>query len=124
MICLAFAVNGGGINIIGGSYIFHSTFLHILKILPVFVQLELLKILKNLFEENSPIMTPEISHILLTYSNFIFLLYLPILKVSCVWLEWLKRLNFEEPHFDAPNFVKFDHSFVFACVAETVMCLA
>ena len=37
------------------------------------------------------------SHILFTNSNFLFLLYLPILKVSCVYLEWLKSLNFEGP---------------------------
>ena len=35
------------------------------------------------------------SHILFTYSDFLFLLYLPVLEVSCDWLEWLKSLNFE-----------------------------
>ena len=57
-------------------------FLPILKIL--FVYFEWLQILKNPLEEDSLIVAPEISHILFTYSNFIFLLYLPILKVSCV----------------------------------------
>ena len=42
-----------------------------------------------------PIVGPEISHILFTYSDFVFLLYLRILKVSCVQLEWFKSLNFE-----------------------------
>ena len=41
---------------------------------------------------------PEISHILFIYSDFIFLLYLPILKVSCVLLEWFRSLNFEGPN--------------------------
>ena len=61
-------------------------------------------------------MAPEISHILFTFCDFIFLLYLPILKVSCVWLEWLKSLNFEGPQFGAPNVVKFG-IFLFACVS-------
>ena len=42
-------------------------------------------------------MTPEISHILFTYFDFIFLFCSPILKASCVELEWLKSLNFEGP---------------------------
>ena len=57
-------------------------------------------------------MAPEISHILFTYSDFTFLLYLPILKVSCVQLEWLKSLNFKEPYFSAGNFVKYYFSFL------------
>ena len=33
---------------------------------------------------DTPIVAPEISHILFTYSDFIFLLYIPILQVLCV----------------------------------------
>ena len=44
----------------------------------------LVKILKNPLEEDSAIAAPEIIHILFTYSDFIFLLYLLILKVSYV----------------------------------------
>ena len=49
----------------------------------------------------------EISYILFTYSDFIFLLYLSIPKVSCVYLEWLKSLNFEGPPFGALKLLKF-----------------
>ena len=60
-------------------------------------------------------MAPEISHILFTYSDFMFLLYLrvlilcfflylPILKVSCVYLKWLKSLNLEGPSLCCPKF--------------------
>ena len=45
-----------------------------------------------------PIVAPEISNILFTHFDFIFLLYLLIPKVSCVSLEWLKSLNFEGPN--------------------------
>ena len=105
---------GGGVNIIGGPLqyeilkFFHMIFLPILKIL--FVYLELLKILMDPFEEDYPIVALEISHILFTCSDFIFLLYLAILKVSCVELEWLKSLSFGEPsfggilQFGTPNF--------------------
>ena len=62
------------------SIFFYIKFLPILNIL--FVWLEWLKILKDPFKEDSPIVAP--SHILFTYSDFIFLLYLPILEVSCV----------------------------------------
>ena len=55
-------------------------FFPILKTL--FVELEWLKILNDPFEEDSPIVAPEISHILVTYFDFIFLLY--FLKISCV----------------------------------------
>ena len=41
-------------------------------------------------------MAPETSHILFTDSDFIFFI-IPILKVLCVQLEWLKSLNFEDP---------------------------
>ena len=72
-------------------------------------------------------MAPEISHILFIYSDFIFLLYLPILKVSCVYLEWLKSLNWKDsiegPHFRTQNFVKFYLSLIFA-YPENLMCLA
>ena len=40
------------------------------------------KILKDALEEDSPIVAP--SHILFTYSDFIFVLHIPILKVLCV----------------------------------------
>ena len=63
------------------SILFHIKFLPILKIL--FVYLEWLKILKGPQEKHSPIVTP--SHILFTYSDFLFLLYLPIRKISCVY---------------------------------------
>ena len=66
-------------------------------------------------------MAPDISHILSTYSDF---LDLAMLKVSCVWLEWLKSLNFEGPNFEAPNFVKFYFFFILSCVSEIVMCQA
>ena len=43
------------------------------------------KILKDLFEEDSLIVAPEISHILFIYFDFIFLLYLPILEsIMCL----------------------------------------
>ena len=48
----------------------------------LFVLLEWIKILMDPLEEDSPIVAP--SHILFTYSDFIFVLYLPILKVLCV----------------------------------------
>ena len=35
-------------------------------------------------------MAPEISHILFPYSDFIFLLFLLILKVLCIWPERLE----------------------------------
>ena len=54
----------------------------ILKIL--LVQLEWLKILKDPLEKDSPIVALQISDILFIYSDVIFLLYLPILKVSSV----------------------------------------
>ena len=54
-----------------------------------------LKILNESLEEDFPIVTS--SHILFIYSDFIFLLYLPILKVLFVQLEWLKSLNIEGP---------------------------
>ena len=54
-------------------------FLPVLKIL--FVQHEWLKILKDPLKEDSLIVAPEISHILLAYHDFIFLLYLRIPKV-------------------------------------------
>ena len=59
---------------------FDFKFLPILKFL--FVSIECIKILKNPLEEDFPIVAS--SHILFTYSDFIFLLCLPILKVSCV----------------------------------------
>ena len=77
---------GEGANIIGGPYsirssiFFDSRFLPILKFL--FVSLECIQILKNPLEEDFPIVAS--SHILFTYSDFLFLLCLPILKVSCV----------------------------------------
>ena len=50
--------------------------------------LKLARVVKNFLkdpcEEDSPIVAPEISHILFTYSHFIFFLYLPILKLLCV----------------------------------------
>ena len=59
-------------------------------------------------------MAHETSHIYLPIPILlIFLLHLPILKVLCVQLEWLKSLNFEGPHFGAPNFVKCYLSFIF-----------
>ena len=57
---------------------FYIKFSPILKFL--FVLLEWFKILKDLLEEDSPIVAP--THILLTYSDFLFRLYLPILKIS------------------------------------------
>ena len=68
-------------------------------------------------------MAPEICHILFTYSDFIFVLHLPILKVSCVELEWLKSLNFEGPPILMPQSLS---NFIFpsdllAC-PETMMC--
>ena len=77
-----------GVNTIGGPpkfeilKFFHIIFLSILKIL--FVWLAWLKNFKDPVKEDFIIVAPEIRHILLTYSDFIFLLYLPILKVSCV----------------------------------------
>ena len=53
-------------------------------------------------------------------SNFISPLYWPTLKISCVWLEWLKSLNFGGPSSRKPPFwypqtlVKFYFSFIFA----------
>ena len=58
--CLAFVVNGAGVNIIGGPLqygipnFFHAIVLPMLKIL-FFFKLEWLKILKDIFEENYPI---------------------------------------------------------------------
>ena len=43
-------------------------------------------------------MAPEISHNVSISTDFILLSYLPILKVFCVWLEWLKCLNFDGPN--------------------------
>ena len=54
-------------------YFFHYVFLGMLKFL--FVKLEWLKILKERSEEDYPIAATEISHILFTDSDFIFLLY-------------------------------------------------
>ena len=77
---------GGGVNIIGGPYsmrfsiFFDIKFLPILKLL--FVSIECIKILKNPLEEDFPLLAS--SHILFTYSDFLFLLCLPILKLSCV----------------------------------------
>ena len=51
--------------------------LPILKTLFVWLD-RVIKILKDPLEEDSPIVVPEISHILFTYSDFIFFLYLPI----------------------------------------------
>ena len=49
-------------------------------------------------------------------SNFIFSWYLPILKISCVWLEWLEfwwpRLR-STPILVPPNFTKLYFSFIF-----------
>ena len=59
---------------------FHIVFLPVFKIF--FVYLLWFKILKNPFEEDFPIVVSEIIHILFIYSDFVFLLYLPILKVS------------------------------------------
>ena len=59
--------------------LFHIVLLPILKI--CLSRLEWLKILKDSLEEDSSIVAPEISHILFTYSDFIFV-SLPILKVS------------------------------------------
>ena len=42
----------------------------------------MVEILKDPLEEDSPIVAT--SPILFTYSDFLFRLYLPILKVSCV----------------------------------------
>ena len=53
--------------------------------------------LKDFEKSTRLIVTPEISHILFTFFDFIFLFCLPILKVSCVELKWLKSLNFEGP---------------------------
>ena len=50
-------------------------------------------------------MALQISDILLIYFDFIFLLYLPILKVSYVKLKCLISLNSEGPHFGATNFL-------------------
>ena len=49
----------------------------------LFILVEWLKSMKDSLEEDEPIVAPEISHILFIYSDFISLLYLPILKVSC-----------------------------------------
>ena len=74
---------GGDVNIIGEPLyyeifkFFHIIFLPTLKIL-----LSLVWVVKNVLgplDEDSPNVAPEISH-----SLFIFLLCLPILKVSCV----------------------------------------
>ena len=77
---------GGGDNIIGESYSMRSSIFFDIKFLPIlkllFVSIESIKILKNPLEEDFPIVAS--SHILFTYSDFIFLLCLPILKVSCV----------------------------------------
>ena len=65
---------GGGGNIIGESQsygipkFFHIIFLPMLKIL-FFFKLEWLKILKDIFEEDYPIVATEISH------NFVFPFY-------------------------------------------------
>ena len=59
------------------SIFFHVKFLPVLKIL--FVEPELLKVLKNQLEEDFPNVAP--SNILFGYCDFIFLLYLPILNV-------------------------------------------
>ena len=56
----------------------------------------MVKILKAPLDEDFPIVAP--SHIVFTYSDFLFLLHLPIPEVLCVLLEWLKSLNFEEPN--------------------------
>ena len=50
-------------------------------------------------------MALQISDVLFLYFDFIFLLYLPILKVSYVYPEWLKSLNSEDPGFGATNFL-------------------
>ena len=77
---------GGGVIIIGGPYsmrssiFFDMNFLLILKFL--FVSLECITILKTPLEEDFASVAS--SHILFTYSDFIFLLCLPILKFSCV----------------------------------------
>ena len=65
---------GEGVNIIGGSLqydipkIFHVIFLPMLKF-SFFFKLNWLKVLKDIFEENYPIVATEISH------NFIFPFY-------------------------------------------------
>ena len=84
------------------------------------------KILKDPLEEDYPIVAPEISHILSTYSDFTFLLYLPTLEVSCVKLEWLKSLNLERiPPVLVPQILS---NFIFPSYLleypEILMCLA
>ena len=70
-------------------------------------------------------MALQISDILFIYSDFIFLLYLPYLKVSYVYLEWLNSLNSEGPRFGATNFLS---NFIFPSYLlvypEIVICLA
>ena len=79
---------GGDANTIGSPLQYeiftfvHSVFLPLLKIL--FVWLEWLKSLKDPLEEDSPMVAGKITHIFFTYSDFIFFLYLPILKISYV----------------------------------------
>ena len=90
LIRLDFAVNGGGVKIIEGPLLyeilnfFYITFLPILKI-----YLSIAWVVK-IFE--GPVggglfICGTYSHILFTYSDFIFLSYLPILKASCVQLQ-------------------------------------
>ena len=68
---------GGGVNTIGGSLqdgipeFFHIIFLPVLKTSFVFKR-EWLKFLKNPFEEDSPIVVLEISHILSFLYIYVF----------------------------------------------------
>ena len=87
--------------------------------------------MKELFEEDSPVAVPN--HILFTYFDFMFLLYLPILKVSCIQPKWLKNLNFKGPNKGLPilvpqilsNFIKFylNYLLIFA-YPENLICVA
>ena len=91
LICLGFVVNGGRCQHNwkisrcqhNWSMAFPHFFILYFYLLKKFYLSWLsVKFLKDLLEEDSPIVAPEISHILFT--DFIFLLYLSILKVSCV----------------------------------------
>ena len=60
----------------------------------------------------------QISDILFIYFAFIFLVFLPTLKVLNVELECFISLNSEGPPFWCHKlFVKFYFSFIFACVS-------
>ena len=114
LICLAFAVNGGRCQdnwrtpIVWDLQLFHIIFLPILKIL--FVYLELLKILKDPFKKNFPIVAPEISQILFTFS-FIF-----SYSESFMCPAWMvKKFEFWRTPFWCPKFCPI-WSFLLICL--------